>query len=120
MTTLNIYENVETLKKALEKFSPTKLSDTSSLLFFLDTKIQAITKHNTTAKMQFTAIALAAIAATGAYAQVHNGVATYFYQNGNAGSCGQVHSVRPYLPIRSPLLTKCLTTGYRIPHRHVS
>jgi hypothetical protein len=70
--------------------------------------------------MQFTAIALAAIAATGAYAQVHNGVATYFYQNGNAGSCGQVHNVRPYPSICAPLPANCLTKGCRIPHRHVS
>jgi hypothetical protein len=32
----------------------------------------------------------------------HSGEATYFYQNGNAGSCGQYHSDSDYIVAVSP------------------
>lgn len=47
---------------------------------------------------------LAAVLATAALATpvdkryaTHNGVATYYTQDGNAGSCGQYHSDRDYI-----------------------
>ena len=50
-----------------------------------------------TIKMQFitsvTAILALAVSIAGAAHPTHNGVATYYTQDGNAGSCGDYHSV---------------------------
>jgi hypothetical protein len=41
-------------------------------------------------------------------APIHNGKATYYYQNGNYGSCGVVHSViSPSFSLTSPYLSNC-------------
>lgn len=66
-------------------------------------KAPNISQHFSTPlnKMQFITIAAfvgaASAAALEARGPTHNGVATYYTQDGNAGSCGQYHSDSDYI-----------------------
>ncbi|UZJ57521.1 hypothetical protein CBS101457_006841 [Exobasidium rhododendri] len=67
--------------------------------------------------MQFAATLIAALSlafvasASPAKRDTHSGDATFFYQNGNAGSCGQVHSDSDYIVAMPSWLHQAVNCG---------